>query len=205
MRRRWLRHAQLQLGLVTFGLGGALTLEAGIGVDPWSVFHEALALLGGVTFGTMTVVVGMLFVTINWWWLGIRPGLGTLFNLVLVGPWVDCFRALHSLPRSTGMLGILQFVVGLGLIGLASGAYIAARLGAGPRDSFTLGLSRRFCLSVRSTRIGIEVCILVLGWLLGGPVGLGTLLFAIGIGPLMQLSLRLFRYNDARAPPTSTT
>jgi uncharacterized membrane protein YczE len=92
---------------------------------------------------------------------------------------------------------VLQFLVGLVLVGLASGLYIAAQLGAGPRDSFILGLSRRLGRSIRATRIALEVAVLCTGWLLGGPVGLGTILFAVLMGPLMQLSLRIFRYQPA--------
>lgn len=196
------RFAQLQLGLFLFGLAISTMLEAHIGLDPWSVFHLGLSGQSGLTFGRVTQMVGLVLVGASWWLLGARPGVGTVFNMGVVGPWIDLVRGTSWLPRqSGGGLGVAQFVVGLVLIGLASGMYIGARLGAGPRDSFVLGLSRRLGRSIRATRIGLELGVLAIGYLLGGTVGLGTVLFALLMGPLMQLSLRVFRYEHAGASP----
>jgi uncharacterized membrane protein YczE len=192
----WGRFAQLQLGLLTFGVGVSLLIESHIGLDPWSCFHLGTSMQTGLSFGRVVQSVGLMLIIVSWAGLRQRPGVGTVFNMLVIGPWVDLFRAQPWYPSSDGgTAGVLQFLVGLALIGLASGLYIGARLGAGPRDSFVLGLSQRLGRSIRVTRIALEVAVLCIGWLFGGPVGLGTILFALLMGPLMQLSLRVFRYQ----------
>jgi uncharacterized membrane protein YczE len=192
----WRRFAQLQIGLFTFGVGISLLIESHIGLDPWTCFHLGGSMQSGLSFGRFVQGVGLLLIVVSWAGLRERPGVGTVFNMLVIGPWVDLFRAQAWFPSwDGGTAGVLQFLVGLFLLGFASGLYIAARLGAGPRDSFVLGLSRRLGRSIRVTRIALEVAVLCIGWLLGGPVGLGTILFALLMGPLMQLSLRVFRYQ----------
>jgi uncharacterized membrane protein YczE len=183
-----------------FGLGIGLMLRADIGVDPWSTFHEGWAIHTGLSFGRITQVTGLVIIVISWLWLDERPGLGTLCNMLFVGPWVDLFRPHMALTPllELGIAGaVAQFCLGLGICGLASGFYIAARLAAGPRDTFILGASQRFGLSVRATRMSLEAVVLGIGWVLGGPVGLGTLLFVLLMGPAMQAALKLFRYDHA--------
>lgn len=200
----WLRLLQLNLGLMLFGLGIALMLKAGIGLDPWSVFHEGLANQTGLSFGRVTQLTGVLLIALSFALLRVKPGLATVLNMLLVGPWVDFYRAQAWLPTAEGWLwGICQFMAGVVLVGLASGLYIAARFGAGPRDGFVLGLSLRLGLSVRLTRSGLELLVLVSGFLLGGPLGLGTALFAITVGYFMQRSLRLFRYQHGPVTPAA--
>ncbi len=205
--RGWARFGQLQLGLCTFGVGISLMLEAKIGLDPWSSFHQGLASQTGLSFGRITQSIGLALILVAFLAFRERPGIGTIFNMAVIGPWIDLFRAQLWFPAADGWAwGIAQFLGGLGLVGLASGFYIGARLGAGPRDAFVLGLSRRLGKSIRATRIGLELVVLGSGWLLGGAVGLGTILFALGMGPLMQASLRLFGYlepvteEDASSP-----
>lgn len=196
----WKRFAQLQLGLFMFGVGIALMLRADVGVDPWSTFHEGWSIHTGLSFGRITQLTGLLIISISWVWLDERPGVGTLSNMLFVGPWVDLFRPLAALEALPGLgLGgsVLQFLLGVAICGLASGLYIAARLSAGPRDTFILGTSQRFGLSVRATRMSLEAVVLSIGWLMGGPVGLGTLLFVALMGPAMQAALKLFRYDHA--------
>lgn len=194
----WRRLVQLNLGLMLFGFGIALMLKAGIGLDPWSVFHEGLALQTGLSFGRITQFTGILLIVLSVALLRVKPGLATVLNMLLVGPWVDFYRAQAWLPSAEGWLwGVVQFMVGVVLVGLASGLYIAAHFGAGPRDGFMLGLSLKLGLSVRLTRSGLELLVLVSGFLLGGPLGLGTVLFALTVGYFMQRSLRLFRYRSS--------
>ncbi|MBS3967025.1 MAG: hypothetical protein KGZ60_07230 [Truepera sp.] len=201
----WRRLLQLNLGLMLFGLGIALMLKAGIGLDPWSVFHEGLANQTGLSFGRVTQLTGVLLIALSFALLRVKPGLATVLNMLLVGPWVDFYRAQAWLPTAEGWLwGVLQFMAGVVLVGLASGLYIAARFGAGPRDGFVLGLSLRLRLSVRLTRSGLELLVLVSGFLLGGPLGLGTVLFAITVGYFMQRSLRLFRYQHGPVAPAAS-
>ena len=190
----WRRLVRLNLGLVLLGLGIAIMLEAGIGLGPWTVFHQGLSLVTGLSFGRVMQGVGLAVLLLSVLLTRTRPGLGTALNMLLVGPWVDFFRSLPVLPHAGSYpLGVAQFCLGLVLQGLGTGLYITARLGAGPRDGLVLGLSRGLNISVRATRTALELLVLVSGWLMGGQIGLGTLLFAFGIGPLMQFFLRVFR------------
>lgn len=196
----WKRFAQYQLGVALLGLGVAVTVDAGIGLGPWAVFHEGLSFVTGLSFGRILQLVGVAVVGIGWGLTGQRPGLGTVINMLLVGPWVDLFRAQAWFPAPDAyLLGTVQFVLGTVLTGVASGLYITAELGAGPRDGLVLGLARRLGRSVRRTRTGLELVVLACGWLLGGTVGLGTLLFAVLVGPAMQTSLRIFRRGEPRS------
>lgn len=200
-RAFWRRLAKLNLGLTVLGFGIALMLEAGIGLGPWTVFHQGLSLVTGLSFGRVMQGVGLLVLLLSWLFTGTRPGLGTALNMLLVGPWVDLFRSLPVLPHPASYLpGVAVFVAGLVLQGLGTGLYITARFGAGPRDGLVLGLARLLSASVRVTRTGLELLVLVSGWLMGGQVGLGTVLFAVGIGPLMQFFLRVFGRAAAAGP-----
>lgn len=180
----------LLFGLVLFGLGIALMAEAGLGLGPWEAFHQGLGRLTGQEIGTISVLLGIPILLL-WWPLGERPGIGTLLNVVLIGTSTNIGIAL--LPSAVGVgaqLGMM--LAGLVIIGIGSGAYLAADLGAGPRDGLMTGLHRRFGWSIRRARTLVEVTVLVLGWLLGGTIGLGTVAFAFGIGPLVQFFLGVF-------------
>lgn len=190
----WLgRLLQFVLGLVGLGLGIATMLEAGVGVGPWGVFHDGIARVTPLTFGQALMAVGVVVLALAWRWTGERPGPGTFVNMLVVGPSVDLFRASGWLPTPDALLpGVAQALLGVALLGFASGAYISARFGAGPRDAFVLGLARVFGASIRRTRTVLELVVLAVGFLLGGTAGVGTLLFAFTIGPSMQASLRIF-------------
>jgi len=138
---------------------------------------------------------------ISWLALRVKPGLGTLCNMMFVGPWVDLLRVQRWMPHYPGGLsGSVQFLVGLLIIGLASAVYLGAGLGAGPRDGFVLGLSRRLEKSLRATRIAVEVVVLGIAVWLGGAIGLGTVIFAVLMGPIMQAALRLFAVSHDPSP-----
>ncbi len=189
----WQRLAQLNIGLMLLGLGIAVMLEADIGNGPWTVFHQGAALITGLSIGRMMQIAGLVVLGLSVLLARTRPGLGTVLNMLLVGPWVDLFRSLGAFPRATEWWwGVPQFVLGTALAGLATGLYITARLGEGPRDGFVLGLARVLHVGVRTARTGLEALVLLSGWLMGGSVGLGTIIFALGIGPLMQFFLRRF-------------
>lgn len=191
----WGRFGQYQLGVALLGLGVATMIAAGVGLGPWSVFHEGLSVVSGLTFGRVLQLVGLVVIGIAWALTEQRPGPGTIMNMLLVGPWVDFFGSQPWLPTMTATWpGLAQFVVGTAVVGLASGMYITARFGAGPRDGLVLGLSRLLGWSVRRTRTGLEAVVLGLGFLLGGSVGLGTVLFALVVGPAMQVSLNMFTW-----------
>jgi uncharacterized membrane protein YczE len=184
--QRWLR---LLSGLACFGLGIAFMKQADLGLGPWDVLADGLSFLSGMKMGTIQIWIGVVVLLL---WVPIRekPGIGTILNILLIGNFTNLGLAhipmLHNLPLQAAWLA-----AGLLLIGLGSALYLGSRLGAGPRDGLMVGLCRRMGWSVRLTRTLLEVSVLALGWLLGGTVGLGTLVFAFGIGPIIQWMFRL--------------
>jgi uncharacterized membrane protein YczE len=189
------RLPQLVVGLTLYGLSGALLVRARLGLDPWDVLHQGIARHSGLAIGTVVIVVGAV-VLLGWIPLRQRPGIGTVANVVLIG--VSMNVALQLLPAEHGLPWRLASMAGgVALCGVATGMYIGANLGPGPRDGVMTGLARRTGLSIRLTRTALEVTVLVSGWLLGGTVGLGTVVFALGIGPLAQIFLPVFD-RDAR-------
>jgi uncharacterized membrane protein YczE len=184
------RLVQLYVGLLAYGTSSALLVRSRLGLDPWDVFHQGLAGQLHLSIGVLSIIVGAV-VLLAWWPLRQRPGLGTLSNVVLVGASLDW--ALQVLPAPQPMWARIAFLFGgILLCAAATGLYITARFGPGPRDGLMTGLPRVTGLSIRTTRTIIEVSVLVVGWLLGGTVGVGTLAFAVLIGPLAQFFLRLF-------------
>ncbi len=187
-----LRLIHLNVGLMLFGLSIALMLNGNVGLPAWDVFHQGVALRTPLTIGQAMILAGLALILVAWRVAAVRPGIGTLFNMATIGLWVDLFLAWTRFPVAEGGLaGWGLFAAGLLLNGLATGLYITAGLGAGPRDSFALALADRLSVPVRRARTGVELVVLATGWALGGTVGLGTLAFAIAIGPLMQTGLRL--------------
>lgn len=190
--RAWLwtrRLVQLYAGLACYGISAAMMVRARLGLDPWDVLHQGIAHRTGHAIGTVSVVVGV-FVLLLWLPLRQRPGLGTVSNVLVVGLVMN--QTLRALPAQHGIGAQLTMLVGgIVLCGLATGMYISAGLGPGPRDGLMTGYARRTGLSIRLTRTVLELTVLGVGWLLGGSVGLGTVLFAVWIGPLSQLSLKL--------------
>ncbi|NND83564.1 MAG: hypothetical protein HKN46_00275 [Acidimicrobiia bacterium] len=186
--RRPRRFAQLLLGLVLFGAGVALMVQANLGLSPWMVFHQGVSVRSGLSIGTITVLTG-LGVLLLWIPLRERWGVGTVLNVMVIGPVLD--GALAVIPEASGPIGWLFMLGGVVTVGLGSGLYIGAAMGPGPRDGVMTGLARRG-ISVRAARTIIEVSVVVLGFLLGGSVGAGTLAFAVGIGPSVQFFLRRF-------------
>jgi uncharacterized membrane protein YczE len=195
------RLVQLFFGLFLYGLSTALMLRAGLGLNPWDVFHQGLAARSGWSIGTVIIAVGA-FVLLLWIPLRQRPGFGTLANLVCVG--LAANLSLAVLPAVQGLALQAGFLLaGVVLNGIATGAYIGAGLGPGPRDGLMTGLVRRSGWQVRTVRTGIELGVVAAGWLLGGTVGVGTLLYALAIGPLVQIFLPLFSRGGAAAAPAS--
>jgi uncharacterized membrane protein YczE len=192
MARRQLprRLAQLYIGLLLYGLAAALQVRSQLGLDPWDVFHQGLAGHLGLAIGTVVIIVGA---AVLLFWIPLRqlPGLGTISNAILIGLSMNWSLAL--LPH-TDALGwhIAEMVSGIVLCGVATGMYIGAAFGPGPRDGLMTGLARRTGRSIRLVRTGLEVTVLAIGWLLGGTVGVGTLLYAVSIGPLAQFFLPVF-------------
>lgn len=198
-KQRFRRLSQLYIGLLWYGLAGALQVRSGLGLDPWDVLHQGLSHHIGVAIGTVVIVVGAA-VLLLWIPLRQRPGLGTISNVVLIG--VSMNVSLELLPAGAPLVcRITEMVGGVVLCGIATGMYIGANLGPGPRDGLMTGLARVTGRSIRLTRTGIEVTVLAVGWLLSGTVGIGTVVFALAIGPLAQIFLPLFDVGDRVAQP----
>lgn len=181
------RLAQLMVGLVLYGVSMAMMVRSGLGLDPWDVFHFGLTTRLPLSFGQVVIVVGFL-VLLAWIPLRQVPGLGTVANVILIGVATDLTLSMLDRPAVLDDRAVL-LVSGIVLNGLAGALYIGAQLGPGPRDGLMTGLVRRTGWSIRLVRTGIEVTVLSVGFLLGGPVGLGTVLYAVSIGPLLQLLL----------------
>jgi uncharacterized membrane protein YczE len=190
-RRLVRRTHQLFLGLVLYGVSMAFMVESGLGLDPWDVFHQGLSKVTGISFGTVVILVGVP-VLLLWIPLRQRPGFGTIANLVVIGLVVDGALAVLA-PGGSLAMRITYLVTGIALNGVATGLYIGSRLGTGPRDGLMTGLVARFPrLSIRLVRTAIEVSVLGLGFLLGGTVGVGTIAYALAIGPLAQIFITAF-------------
>jgi uncharacterized membrane protein YczE len=181
------RLTQLMVGLTLYGVSLAMMVESHLGLDPWDVLHDGVARGLPLSFGTVVIVVGAL-VLLLWWPLRQMPGLGTVANVVVIG--VVCDLALAALEQPTSLAGRSSLLIaGIVLNAVAGALYIGAQLGPGPRDGLMTGLVRRTGWSVRVIRTCIEVGVLAFGFLLGGTVGVGTVLYALTIGPLLQLFL----------------
>lgn len=184
------RLVQLYTGLALYGASSALLVESGLGLEPWGVLHQGLAELTGLTIGVVSIFVGAA-VLLLWIPLRQRPGLGTVSNVFVVGLAMDGTLAL--VPDAHGLAARVPLLVaGIVLNGVATGLYIAASFGPGPRDGLMTGLHRRTGRSIRLARTAIELAVVATGFALGGTVGIGTVLYAVAIGPLAQLFLRVF-------------
>nr|WP_307673410.1 hypothetical protein [Streptomyces sp. V4I2] len=189
------RLIQLYVGLALYGASSALLVEAGLGIEPWNVLHQGLAELTGLTIGVVSIVVGAV-VLLLWIPLRQRPGLGTVSNVFVVGLALDGTLAL--IPEAHGLAARIPLMLtGIVLNGAATGLYIAANFGAGPRDGLMTGLHGRTGRSIRLMRTAVEVAVVTTGFALGGTIGIGTLLYAVSIGPLAQLFLRVFAAPSA--------
>ncbi|WP_279580476.1 membrane protein YczE [Fodinicola feengrottensis] len=193
------RFVQLFVGLALYGLSSALMIRAQLGLDPWDVFHQGLVEHTGLSFGVITIIVGAV-VMLGWIPLRQWPGIGTLCNVVLVGVSVDVSLAL--LPAPSGLPARIAFLAGgIVLCGFATGCYVGAGLGPGPRDGLMTGLVARTGGSIRLVRTGIEIAVLAVGFLLGGSVGVGTLAYALAIGPLVHFFLPLMKITAPEPAP----
>jgi len=184
------RLSQLVLGLFGWGLAIALFIRARLGLGPWDAFHYGLHLQTGITVGTASILAGATILAATSA-TGLRPGLGTLLNMVLVGVFVDLLLLVVPAPTNLGV-SVAYFACALGLTGIASGMYIGAGYGHGPRDGLMLALAQRTGQSVRTMRTLIEAVVLLCGWLMGATVGIGTVVIMLTIGHTVQWGLRLF-------------
>ena len=182
----------LIVGLLLFGAGIALMVEAGLGLGPWEALHQGIARHTGLEIGTVSVLLGIPILAL-WWPLGERPGIGTLLNVAIIGASTNLVIALLPTPAEDATaVRLAVMLAGVVVIALGSGIYLSTDLGPGPRDGLMTGVHHRFGWSIRRARTAVELSVLGLGWALGGTVGIGTMVFALGIGPLVQVALRAF-------------
>jgi uncharacterized membrane protein YczE len=192
----FLRLARLIPGLLLYGVADAFMIEAAIGVDSWTVFAQGVSVRTGLGIGLLTNIIGLL-VLLLWIPLRQKPGIGTVLNILLVGPGIEL--GLWLLPTPDALwLRIVFFATGLLLLAVASGIYIGANLGPGPRDGLMTGIHSRYGTPLWVGRTAVEVTVLVIGWILGGNVGVGTVAFALLIGPLCNITLPLLDPATAR-------
>jgi len=193
------RIAQLLVGLYLYGLGIAMMVQATVGVSPWDVLTQGVMKQTGIPFGFVTNIVGVLVLLL---WIPIRqkPGIGTVLNVLLVGPSAQISFAFIPAPEEL-WLRIPLFAGGLLVLAIATGLYIGARFGPGPRDGLMTGIHARWGWKIWKVRTAIEVAVLAIGWLLGGNVGLGTLAFALLIGPMVNVTIPRLRVPMPAAPP----
>ncbi|GGM13377.1 membrane protein [Streptomyces fumigatiscleroticus] len=196
-RRLTRRLTQLYGGLALYGASSALLVRSGLGLEPWNVLHQGLAERTGLSMGLVLTVVGAA-VLLLWIPLRQRPGLGTVSNVLVIGAAMDATLAVVPDARAWAVRAAAM-AAGIVLNGAATGLYIAARFGPGPRDGLMTGLHRRTGVSVRVVRTALEITVVATGFVLGGTVGVGTLLYAVTIGPLAQLFLRVFAVPAASA------
>jgi uncharacterized membrane protein YczE len=191
------RLTRLYLGLSAYAVSMALMIEARLGNMPWDVFHQGFARRTGLSIGTAAIIFGVV-VLLLWIPLRQRPGIGTISNVVVIGVGLDV--ALATLPTPSSLAVRIAFLVGgILLCGMATALYIGARLGPGPRDGLMTGLAARGH-SIRVVRTGIEVFVVAVGFLLGGTLGIGTIAYALAIGPLAHAMLPWFTIRTAPAP-----
>jgi uncharacterized membrane protein YczE len=192
------RLTQLYAGLVLYGVSGSFILLSGLGNDPWDVFHQGLSRQTGIGTGWWVCIVGAL-VLVLWIPLKQKPGLGTVSNVIIIGVAVVIMLAVFDQPSALSeRIGLL--VAGVVLNGVATGMYIGARFGPGPRDGLMTGLAARGH-SIRVVRTGIEISVLVAGALLGGTIGIGTLVYAVSIGPLAHFFVPAFTVRSPLPQP----
>jgi len=192
----------LCLGLIVFGIGEALLIAAGLGVSPWVVLAQGIAQILSLSIGWATFLVSLAVLLL---WIPLRqtPGLGTLLNAILIAAAIDWSLPLLPVPQSLPAQ-LLTVVAGILLVGFGSGTYLIAHLGAGPRDGLMTGLQRLTDVPIALVRLVLEISVVGIGWSLGGVAGIGTLLFALGIGPAVSLGLYVVAKisgNAAITPP----
>jgi uncharacterized membrane protein YczE len=194
------------IGLALNGVGIAMLIQADLGLGAWDVLHQGISELTGISFGVVVILVTVAAL-IPWWPLKERPGIGTVLNVFIAGIVIDWMLGLTS-PASEMWLRVLLMVGGVVIFALGQGLYLAPKLGAGAREGLMTGINRRFGISIRLTRFLIELTILILGVILGGSVGVGTIVFTVAIGPLVQIAMRLSGYREdpaAEADPAAAT
>lgn len=189
------RLIRLFSGLFLYALGIIFTVNANIGYTPWDVFHVGLAATIDVSFGVASILTGVAIVIITLL-LKEKIGLGTIMNMLFIGIFVDFIIWLHIVPTTDNLvIGIIMLIIGLFIIALASFFYIGSAFGAGPRDSLMVAVVRKTSLPIGVCRSTIELCAVIIGWFLGGMVGVGTIISVIAIGSCVQITFKALKFD----------
>lgn len=190
--RRWWRDlALLLVGMPLFAMALVLGLRSDLGATSWTVFHHGISLHTPLSIGTAGIVVGLIILAVSWF-LGVQPGFGTLVNMIMIGVWMDIFLIDGVVPEASGWVEKLAMLLGgIVLLGFATAVYIKAGFGAGPRDGFMLALTQRTSLRIGVIRWAIEVAVVAIGIVLGGSFGVGTIIAAFLIGPVVDFFFTL--------------
>ena len=194
----WKRIALVEVGLIVCGLAFAIMLRANIGLDPWDAFHQGISRMTGVAIGTVTVIVSFAVLVL---WIPLRQklGIGTIMNSITIGLTINVFYAWIP-DASNYLFGVAYFLLGIVINGLGISMYIGGGLGPGPRDGMMTGLVKKTGRPVWLVRTAIEVVVLVLGWAFGGTLGLGTVIYAFVIGPVVHVMLPWFNLDKNKEP-----
>lgn len=189
-----MRFLYTTIGIAIFAGGILFSVKAGLGVNPWTVFHMGIAGRVGLTQGQVTQIFGLIIIAVSYI-LGIRPHVATIMNMIMVGGFFDLLNAMNVLPSAQGLYqGIMYIIISITLAAFGGAMYMSGGLGAGPRDSLMLALTTRTGQPVGRIRTAIEVTVLVVGWILGGPVGVGTVILSLTSGPAVQLCFDYMRH-----------
>lgn len=198
MKQFYIRLMRLIGGLFLYALGIVVTMNAQIGYAPWDVFHVGVAKTVGISIGNASIIIGLIVVIIAVL-LGEKIGIGTILNMLLIGVFLDILLKLHIIPIANNFfLGIIMMVVGLFIISLASYFYIGSAFGAGPRDSLMVAITRKTGLPVGVCRGTIELLAALVGWKLGGMIGMGTIISAFVIGFCVQVTFKLLKFDATK-------
>jgi len=195
MKKSLLTVVRLFIGLFLYAVGIVFTINANLGLSPWDVFHQGISKLTGITMGEASIMAGLIIVILDWV-LGEKVGLGTIFNMLFIGIFMDLLMINHLVPIFQNItLRVVMMFLGMFIIGIASYFYIGAGLGSGPRDGLMVSLTKKTKKSVRLVRNCIELTVLIVGYFLGGTVGFGTLIMVIGGGYFVQFSFKIFKFD----------
>ena len=195
MKNKILVLARLLLGFAFCASSTVIMLNSNLGLSPWDVFHQGISKLTGITIGEASIIVSVILVIIGWM-LGQKIGVGTILNMIVIGKLIDVIMELNIIPTATNVIsGIIMMIISMLVMGFGCYLYIGCSLGCGPRDGVMMGLSKKVNKPIKYIRASIEITVLILGYILGGDLGFGTLISAIGLGYSMQSMFKLLKFD----------
>lgn len=195
MKKLVMQFVRLFVGLFLYAVGIVMTINANLGLAPWDVFHQGMSKVFGITMGQASMTVGIIIVVLDAF-MGERLGWGTLLNMIFIGLFMDLLMLNNLIPVfDNKFLSLIMMALGMFVIGIATYYYIGAGLGSGPRDGIMVALTKRTGKSVRFIRNSIEISVLIVGYFLGGTVGLGTIITALTMGYFVQFAFKIFKFN----------